>query len=103
MGRHTSASSEAPSDGWIVQDIIDTEAAALLLSQKDKILASPPQFKDFATGQEISNVRVVEICKALDMMQKRLKAARATPQILEMTNRMLGTFCCSSVPGGFLE
>ena len=76
MGWITSASSEVPSDGWIIQDIIDTEAAALLLSQKDKILASPPQFKDFATGQMISNARVVEICKACDSIKKRLKEAR---------------------------
>ena len=78
MGWFTSASSEVPSEGWELQDIIDKEAAALLVSQTDKILASPPQFKDFATGQMISNARVVEICKACDSIRSRLKAARTT-------------------------
>ena len=76
MGWITSASSEVPSEGWELQDIIDKEAAALLVSQKDQILASPPQFKDFATGQMISNARVVEICKECDSIKTRLKEAR---------------------------
>ena len=76
----TSANSEVLSDGWELQGTVDSEAAALQVSQKEKILASPAQYKDFITGQEISNVRVVEICKALDMMQKRLKEANIQSQ-----------------------
>ena len=83
----TSANSEVLSDGWELQGTVDSEAAALQVSQKEKILASPAQYKDIITGQEISNVRVVEICKALDIMQKRLKEARAIyKKVMKDTN-----------------
>ena len=70
--------SDVIADGW---------EEVLHMSQTEKILASPAQYKDFSTGQEISNVRVVEICKALDMMQKRLKEARAIyKRVMKDTN-----------------
>ena len=72
----TSANSEVLSDGWELQGTVDSEAGVLQVSQKEKILASPAQFKDIFTGEEIPNGRVVVICQTLDRKQKTLKEAR---------------------------
>ena len=61
----TSANSDVLSDGW-----------EEVLSIEDKILSSPPQFKDWLTGEEIPNHRCLKICQELDKTHKKLKECR---------------------------
>ena len=61
----TSANSDVLSDGW-----------EEVLSIEDKILSSPPQFKDWLTGEEIPNDRCLLICQELDKTHKKLKECR---------------------------
>ena len=59
--------SDVLSDGW-----------EEVLSIEDKILSSPPQFKDWLTGEEIPNRRCLHICQELDKTHKKLKECRET-------------------------
>ena len=47
-----------------------------VLSIEEKILSSPPQFKDVLTGEEIPNDRCLLICQELDKVHKKLQEGR---------------------------
>ena len=83
----TSANSELLSDGWELQGHGDSEAEVLHVSHKERILASPAQFKDIFTGEAIPNDRVMFICKELDKTQRLLKEGRAIfSKVMRETN-----------------
>ena len=59
--------SDVIADGW---------EEVLHMSQTEKILASPAQYKDIITGEAIPNDRVLVICKKLDKTQKLFEEGR---------------------------
>ena len=70
--------SDVISDGW---------EEVLHMSQTEKILASPAQYKDIITGEAIPNDRVLFICKELDKTQRLLKEGRAIfTKVMRETN-----------------
>ena len=74
MSGTEACSCSSQDDGWGLAGHVDSEGG--MLTQTEKLMSIPAQFRDIATGELISNDRCLHNCKELDRFQKLFQEAR---------------------------